>query len=606
MIRMLKGAVMPKSWSYSISFGDHWKEQRLDVDDFSFRHSETRLSEALVHTPGAVNSSFVQAPRRIPWLHHFGQQSVYFLVETTGARLPEYVIITASSQHGGTKTATLPVTQTSSSHTTIRHLAAKAAVRDLEAQDASEAPSSIKIRENAERLCQMYSISSKWTSFVAVSRLQPSAEYEDIEVSLYRAPLAELDLLTRPGVSQAGANLVSQAGLQSIAEPHPRRGEMESLMPRRMGAQLVCRSLSPQPSSYGLSGSFNSNPYLFKRDSLASPGSEILDEGIGESPMDDLLRKLREATRPEHLAGCRDRRRRARAKKRVSETDLSIGSQSSHTPAVYDLGCTSPDGLDDDARVIDWQEVIRCQRADGLFNLEKGLGDRMAQHFCHGTRLALKGLLMKRVETPVADDAEESGDVRLLVDTVMALAYIRSHFYSQRGLWDLLVQKAEGRLASHLSSGEWAEPEGLSAMADSALAHAHYGRCSQGSAESVAWIHNADSVRCGVCIPHNKEWPSSVMHDDEFGKCSVPGCDVSVGKWNEFWVHAVEQGHIYSTCEASRSRYSEATAKVKGGNVSGEVQRAQREVVQEDPGDQHRRNRSELEALRRSKRRRRQ
>lgn len=204
VIHMLKGAVMPNSWSYTIQFGEGWNEKRLDLDDFLPYHAERNSPEALRQLAGAADRSFVRAPRTIPLLHHFGHQSVYFLLHSTSDHhLPECVTITACSQYGGTKTATLAVTK-GTTNNIMQHLAAKAAVRDLETQDTVEA-SSARIRKNAERLCQMYSITSKWTSFVAVSHLQTSAEYEDVEISLYKAPLAELDLMIQPGFSQIRA-----------------------------------------------------------------------------------------------------------------------------------------------------------------------------------------------------------------------------------------------------------------------------------------------------------------------------------------------------------------------------------------------------------------
>lgn len=593
VIRMLKGAVMPNSWSYSIEFEGLWKEKRLDVDDFFGRHSGKKISQALVHTLGAVNPSFVQAPRRIPLLHHFGQQSVYFLLETTGEKLPEYVIITASSQHGGTKTASLAVTETASSDTAIRHLAAKAAVRDLEAQDTSGGHLPNRIRENAEQLSQMYSISSKWTSFVAVSHLQQSAKYEDVEVSVYRAPLAELDLLTRPGVSQASANFMSSAGQRTIPGTDPRRmGETGTMM---MMQHSQGTPLPPCPE-----GRPSLNPILFPeyegdtepRGSTSFEGSRRTSTRTSTTlessdAVADLM-ELLDGYRPKGGL-CRDRcksrggvddgpqlrkRRRGAAAQSVQERSRPRAVNRS----------TGSNGLVNDARAINWQAVIRCQRADGLFSLEKRVGYYMAQHFCHGTRRALRGWLMKHMERPVA--------VWLLVDTVLALAYIRSHFYSQRGLWDLLVKKAEGTLASHLTLGAWAEPDGVSAIADSALAHAHYGRWSQRSGQGSWWTHGPSSSRCGVCNPQREEWLSSVTHDDGFEKCSVSRCDVSVGKWDEFWAHAVEKGHIYSSCEAASIRYSVAIVKARGGNLSGDVQKAERKVVQEDPEDEHGQNQS--------------
>lgn len=600
VIRMLKGAVMPTSWSYSIEFEGLWKEKRLDVDDFSVRHSEKGISEAMIHTSGAVHPSFIQAPRKIPLLHHFGQQSVYFLLETTGAKLPEHVVITAYSQYGGTKKATLTVTQTTSSGTTIRHLAAKAAVRDLESQDTSEAPSPNKIRENAEQLSQIYSISSKWTSFVAVSHLQQSAKYEDVEVSVYRAPLAELDLLTRPGVSQAGANLVPPAGLPPIQGIAPCRGGITPLMGTYPSQQVAFRSSSPTPGFDDLAVSFDSNVTMMRtrstrfqssrRSSTTSEDSEISDERIDDSRSRGWLwthagqsnRTSDGPPRPPITKRGPFRNQKKRRAKGVP--DPSIGSKASRMKVVHDASDTGSDGLVDEARAIKWQEVIRCQRADGLFSLEKTLGDRMAEHFCYGTRRALRDWLMKHVEKPVP--------VWQLVDTVLALAYIRSHFYSQRGLWDLLVKKAEARLSSHLILGACADPDGLQAMADSALAHAHYGRYSQRSGQNSLWIQNHGSARCGVCNSQSEEWESSAAHDDQFEKCFLSGCDVSMGKWDEFWAHAVEQGHIYSSCGPARVRYCVDKENAKADKLFGDVQMAEKKVVREGSEGQDGQNQS--------------
>lgn len=127
-------------------------------------------------------------------VHHYRQQSVYFLLDKSSEKLPEQVAITASSQYGGTKTATLKATR-ATLNTTIHHLAARAAVRDLESQDVPDSLSSDIIRKNAEHLRQTYSISSKWASFVAVSHLQKEASTSEyVEVSLYKAPRAEIDL----------------------------------------------------------------------------------------------------------------------------------------------------------------------------------------------------------------------------------------------------------------------------------------------------------------------------------------------------------------------------------------------------------------------------
>lgn len=541
VIRMLKGAMMPTSWSYSITFGNEWKEKRLDMDDLFADGSDRKVLNDLNRIIGAA-PSFVQAPRTIPRLHHFGQQSVYFLLDTTGGNIPNHILITSCSRNGATKTVTLPVTKSATNNAAIQHLAAKAAVRDLENQDTSEALPSNKISENAERLCQLYSISSKWASFVAVSHLQQLAEHEDVEISLYKAPLTELDLLTRPGVSQASANLGIRSGLQMTINPSVRASSSEHDHPESLLLSRSSSSSLRSPTS-AISGG------AFRKLSAKSCSRDSDDDRVSG---EDSQSKSFNSESP----------------KLIREERFAVAAGSVPTyrgnyvgPLYTNKRRNSSDVHFGDQYAISWQEIIRGQHADGLFHLGKRLGHCMVQHFCHGTRQVLERWLMERVKRPLTVVGEESEAMGLLVDTVMALAYIRSHFYSQRALWDLLVQKAERRLASLLNPGEWSRPDELSAMADSAVAHAHYGRCSQPGDEVPGWKCSPGSGRCGICDSQGKERMSSAKPKDGLRKCSVSGCDVNVGDWGVFWAHAVEKGHIDSSCETARNRWSQSEAQ---------------------------------------------
>lgn len=692
VIRMLKGAVMPTSWSYSIEFDEQWAEKRLDVDDLLPQHlkrivsgevarrqpqhvanmekvsTKRKLSKWLARrsshdgahlsekkeepgkstlmentragqNAGTSKPSFVQAPRRIPWLHHFGQQSVYFLLETAGDKLPERVTVTARSQYGGTKTATLAVTEAASNNNTIQHLAAKAAVRDLENQDTSEASSPDQIRGNAEQLCQMYSITSKWTSFVAVSHLQQSAESEDVEVNLYKAPLAELDLLTRPGVSQAGHGLVKmpvpRSGQRSFdSASAPRTFEADAMVSESTSASQILeadtiarlRSLRIDNAHHRAGRlkmgererqeqriSHFQDPPCFSshmvRDSAAvviayqmrssasstapmcfpgSPGS------VGARPrrgtLDVAIERRRDPGRSSPPAQYHYPQSPA-SHEQEAKSGAQYARGSSSMTVGHEAFPTSLKRLTDD-RHLEWQEILREQRTDGLFHLDKNPGQRLAQHFCHGTRRALKRWLKRRVNRVAAGDESEEGEtaietVRLLADTVMALAYIRTHLYSGRALWDLLVQKAEGELALRLDPAHRDKKDEISAMADSALAHAHFGRYAQAGNEASWRKDGWGSGRCGVCNTEDEELPSSEDHDDGLGRCSASGCDVPMDQWDDFWAHAVEQGHIYSSCGAARDRYREAEAKARHDRQKQEGRQGEEgERNQEDKGDQ--------------------
>lgn len=509
VIRMLKGAVMPTSWSYTINLGDQWIENQFGVDEFLPCQSEEHDHQGRGRISGPGNSCFVQTPRETPWLHHFGHQTVYFLLDTTVDRLPDRVTVTACSQHGGLKTATLAVTKATTNSNTIQHLAAKAAVRDAETQHMSETTLSNQMRKHAEQLCQMYSISSKWTSFVAVSRSQQSAEYEDVDVSLYKAPLSELDLLARPGISQAGANLTSAALTRKPREnPKLSHGRVEG-------------------------------PGTFSK--IAGP-RHLFDDSLKSSRSSQ--KALKDSMQPQPQEYIPDR------------NDHGFVTMCSQELSPFD----GPSPISP----MEWLlRVIQAQRADGLFRFNESLGDRVAQHFCHGTWQALNHWLVKRLKTPVTDDADGSETLKLFIDTVMALAYIRLHFDSERQLWGLLVQKAEGRLASGLHSLGLDTPDGLTAMADSALAHAHYGRCSQDSHEDSGQKQSPSGGRsgCGVCDAQDDASLRSESQGDRSLQCSLSECNFSADKWDEFWVHVVGQCHINSSCTTARNRWIEAEDK---------------------------------------------
>lgn len=634
VIRMLKGAVMPDSWSYTIEFGDGWTEKRLDLDDFLPQHSGRQTPEGPVRIDGVVNPSFLQAPRTIPLLHHFGQSSVYFLLDATRDELPDHVTITACSRYGGTKVATLKVTKVASNNSSIQHLAAKAAVRELESQELSEKPLSERVRRNAERLCQLYSIASKWTSFVAVTHLQQSADCEDVEVSLYKAPLIELDLLARPAISQPGAKPSSLTGSQLTEQSVSQScSVMQPVPPRHSGTEATkhpstqldpylrddCFQTHKNPSNSAASSSYrpirqpsilqdsSSSETDYKRSKFSiigalttvtrlmhekRKGEKRPEESITSA--DEHIRGIPTASRTSGRPASEERLNGSQVGE-VVQPPQNFGSNggfgpsspmnhgeltnnsfyeqhdvpwasfddgSSHTTGTYGIGTMGPDKMPDATHMIHWRDVVQNQRADGFFRLDKSLAHRLDEHFCHGTREELGLWLMEHVKSSVTCDGEEGERIRLLVDTVMALAYIRSHFYSERALWDLLAQKAEGKLASWLNLGEWARSDELSAVADSALAHAHYGRSSRNSEEDSWSKQSPSGGYCGVCISQGEEGLSSAVYGDGLQKCSFSACTVSACDWDRFWAHIVEQGHIHSSCETAKTRYKEATATV--------------------------------------------
>jgi hypothetical protein len=162
VISMLKAALMPSTWTYELDLGLDYSAKSIGMDNF--------LEESEHVLPSSTDAIYyTQAPQMIPPLHHYSHKSIYFLLNITERSPPTKVTVRATNNNGETRTLDLPVLRTATSSDTIHHLAAKAAVLDLESHSDHE--SQPLARRNAERLGEIYSIPSKWTSFLAVDQV---------------------------------------------------------------------------------------------------------------------------------------------------------------------------------------------------------------------------------------------------------------------------------------------------------------------------------------------------------------------------------------------------------------------------------------------------
>ncbi|KAH8648876.1 hypothetical protein BGZ61DRAFT_547087 [Ilyonectria robusta] len=163
LTRILQAGIMPSSWEFDVDLGQGF--ERKDLVEYQLGEQE-RLSVQSEVVP------YVQAPYPTPAMHPFSYRSVFFLLEL-GKRPPPSQV-TLRSTTPGTKTQTtyaLPVTPTWTDKAAILHLAIKAVLIGLDAQargaDWARAKKE-RVQSNAERLGTLYSITSQWTSFVAV------------------------------------------------------------------------------------------------------------------------------------------------------------------------------------------------------------------------------------------------------------------------------------------------------------------------------------------------------------------------------------------------------------------------------------------------------
>ena len=161
-------------------------DQTADPNKEDVTMTGTEDEQRYSHLPQIPIPKLLQAPHKIPPLFPFTRTSVYLLMSPdTHQKTPTSVILRATSQHGPLELE-IPVETISQSGETLHQLAAKKAVQDLEEgrgwiYDTNDGKSgrSIKaiypsrfddiVEREAVRLGVQFQIAGKWTSFVAVS-----------------------------------------------------------------------------------------------------------------------------------------------------------------------------------------------------------------------------------------------------------------------------------------------------------------------------------------------------------------------------------------------------------------------------------------------------
>ncbi|KLO81485.1 Vault poly [Fusarium fujikuroi] len=182
--RLLKSALEPNSWSCGIDLGSQF--ERKDLTDFKLR-DEKALENG--KTP------YIQAPFPISSLHPFSFASISFLVDLRhSGELPKTVTISTTTAGAKKKTYELPIDASSGSDGTIHRLVAKSVLLDLQDQIKRGTAETKIAKENAENIGTTYSVTSKWTSFVAISENQPTQTVEEQKMNHYKALFDEIDI----------------------------------------------------------------------------------------------------------------------------------------------------------------------------------------------------------------------------------------------------------------------------------------------------------------------------------------------------------------------------------------------------------------------------
>jgi hypothetical protein len=200
---MLKGGLMPPTWNCEIGLGPEFTGVDLHEKDFAreTNHDEQNTSNLW---------KYIEAPQSSV-IHHFKRSSIYFLINPgPAAQLSSInIIATASTNRGDVIKVTLPVLSTINIDKTLQHLAVKSALVELEIRADQHKPHETVddsvASQNAVFLGKLYSISSRWTNFVATNSDGSIAR----AIDSYDALASDLHLLTVPQQRNTSSHIFS-------------------------------------------------------------------------------------------------------------------------------------------------------------------------------------------------------------------------------------------------------------------------------------------------------------------------------------------------------------------------------------------------------------
>lgn len=189
VIQMLKAALAPSRL-----------QCKVDVSqELAAKTTGRQVSGCTVDFP-----AMIKAPHDIPVLNTFSHFQLYYMLESGLEFLPAVITVSAMTDKGESLAVQLPL-QKITEQTAIHHLAAKALMNDYETGRSwlhsqhtalkSTDPTLFDriLAQQAQILGQKWSVTGKWTSYVAIDR----ATTQHHEVSLRKADTVEISQLTR-------------------------------------------------------------------------------------------------------------------------------------------------------------------------------------------------------------------------------------------------------------------------------------------------------------------------------------------------------------------------------------------------------------------------
>lgn len=398
---------MPSSCEVELDNGQGFEQKNL---------VEHQFEEQNTHLDGDGLMPQIQAPYPTVAMHPFAYRSVFLLFDLGKCQPPSRVTLCSIAPGTNSQeTREIAVTPTSGEDLAILHLTAKAVLIGLEGLtrgcDSNRAMLELA-RSNAERLGGLYSISSRWTSFVAVDQARQLVN----EVEFHKARLLQIDMIDalRPSVRNDTPTLATSSSPSSI---------LYGQALRIMGLGLNA------PYLHNLEHKSIAQSYKTPREDYLERGPLIWH--IHDEDQDDIESSIR-------------------------YSNLSLRSPFSAETETDDI----------------YAKLGSYQDARGTFHPSSQLTKALETHFCKHTLQVLAQTLVRNIPTAhILSHREEY----YLIQTLMIVQYLQTHHCAERKLWDMMASKAEHAVATTvLAEGSEQLLSGIEAMLEDSTMHAHF------------------------------------------------------------------------------------------------------------------------------------
>ncbi|UKZ82026.1 hypothetical protein TrVFT333_009808 [Trichoderma virens FT-333] len=483
--RMLRSVMEPDSWTCEIDLGPGFERRSLAACQFG---ADNR--------PDSHLALYVQGPYPIPSLSPYRYKSFFFLLDMGSAELPTTLTIRTTTDAAKKKVYDMDVKPAQLRAGTIHPLAVKMALLSLENEVKGIDASKEQARINAEMLGTRYSISSKWTSFVAVADesrdlAHPIEVYKSVfkeankqiffgserGESIWKAipgfPLmgdrpGKLNGSSIPSVLQivAKAELKSpsqsQVDVDNILEANKRSDKDGNLLFGNNGGSTENGGYPSMYAAASIDEASMSEKSPFRRLKIDNPKCVIpkaaenvhTDEVTAADTLavTDANIRVPESCGPWAFE-------ETMSSQPLSPIFAATNNAPEESSPFINLGPVDFNARADlswrEADVpwqgkeatsyepsrdgpITWEDVVGCEK-NGMFVLPNVVRERLGQHFCGKTVERLQETL--RNLSDAAKVAKQ--DVAVLTDTLMMIQYCKTHLATQEDYWSLVIGKAE-------------------------------------------------------------------------------------------------------------------------------------------------------------------